>query len=49
VIWLILLILLALIFGVGTLLEVTLWILIILAVLAVLGALFGGRAVGGRF
>jgi hypothetical protein len=48
VIWLILLILLALILGLGTILKVTFWLLLILAVIAVVGVLFGSRSYRGR-
>jgi hypothetical protein len=48
VIWLILLILLALILGLGTILKVTFWVLVILAVIAVLGVLFGSRSYRSR-
>jgi hypothetical protein len=44
VLWIIVLILLVLIFGLGTILEVTLWILLIAAAVVVIGALLGGRA-----
>jgi len=47
-VWIILIILLALIFGLGTVLEAALWILVILAVIAVVGAILGSRALGGR-
>ena len=47
-IWLILLILLALILGLGTILKVTFWVLVILAVIAVLGVLFGSRSYRSR-
>jgi hypothetical protein len=46
--WIILIVLLILIFGLGTILEAALWILIILAVIAVIGALLGSRMLGGR-
>lgn len=46
-IWLILLVALALIFGLGTILEATLWVLLILAVLAIVGVLGVGRLLGG--
>jgi hypothetical protein len=48
VIWLILLILLALILGLGTILKVTFWLLLILAVIAVVGVLFGSRSYRSR-
>ncbi len=44
-IWLILIILLVLIFGLGTVLEATLWLLLILAAVAVIGTLLVGRAI----
>ena len=44
----ILLILLALILGLGTILKVTFWVLVILAVIAVLGVLFGSRSYRSR-
>ena len=47
-IWIILIVLLALIFGLGTILEAALWVLLILAVIAIVGALLGARALGGR-
>ena len=47
-IWIILIIVLALIFGLGTILELTLWVLLILAVVAVVGSLLGARTLGGR-
>ena len=47
-IWIILIILLALIFGLGTVLEAALWVLVILAVIAIAGVVLGGRALGGR-
>jgi hypothetical protein len=46
VIWLILLVLLLLIFGLGTLLKATFWLLVILAVIAVAGLFFGSRRMG---
>jgi hypothetical protein len=48
VIWLILLILLALILGLGTILKITFWVLLILAVIAVVGVLFGSRSYRSR-
>jgi hypothetical protein len=48
VIWLILLLLLILIVGLGTVLKVTFWLLVILAMLAVLGFLFGTRSYRSR-
>ena len=45
-IWIILLILLALIFGIGTLLEAALWVLLIVAVIVVAAAFLGGRRLG---
>ncbi len=47
-IWLILLILLALIFGLGTVLKATFWVLVILAVIAVVAVFFGSRRMGSR-
>ena len=47
-IWLILLILLALILGLGTVLKVTFWVLVILAIIAVIGFLFGTRSYRSR-
>ena len=47
-IWIILIILLALIFGLGTVLEAAFWLLVILAVIVVVGALLGTRALGRR-
>jgi hypothetical protein len=44
--WIILIILLILVFGVGTILELAFWILLIVAVVIVIGALLGGRALG---
>jgi hypothetical protein len=44
VIWVILLILLVLIFGLGSILEAALWLLLILAAIVVIGAFLGGRA-----
>lgn len=46
--WIILIILLVLIFGIGTILEAAFWILLIIAAVVVIGALLGGRALGGR-
>jgi hypothetical protein len=48
VIWIILLILLALILGLGTLLKITFWVLVILAIIAILGFLFGTRSYRSR-
>jgi hypothetical protein len=47
-IWIILLILLALILGLGTILKIAFWILVILAILAVLGFFFGTRSYRSR-
>jgi hypothetical protein len=47
-IWIVLIILLVLILGLGTVLEAALWLLVLLAVIAVVGVLLGGRALGGR-
>lgn len=47
-IWIILLILLALILGLGTILKITFWVLVILAILAVLGFFFGSRSYRSR-
>jgi hypothetical protein len=46
--WIILLVLLIVIFGLGTLLEAAFWLLVILAVIAIAGVVLGGRALGGR-
>ena len=46
--WIILIILLVLIFGIGTILEAAFWILLIVAAVVVIGALLGGRALGRR-
>jgi hypothetical protein len=46
VIWIILLLLLILIFGLGSILEAAFWILVILAVIAVIGVLLGRRSYG---
>jgi hypothetical protein len=48
VIWLILLILLVLIFGLGTILEAAFWLLVILAVIGIAAVFFGTRRVGRR-
>jgi hypothetical protein len=48
VIWLILLILLALILGLGTVLKITFWVLLIVAIVVVLGVLFGSRSYRSR-
>ena len=45
-IWLIVLILLIAIFGLGTLLEATLWALLIIAAVVVISGLLIGRAIG---
>ena len=47
-IWLILLILLVLIFGLGTILEAAFWLLVILAVIGIAADFFGTRRVGRR-
>jgi hypothetical protein len=44
--WIILIILLILVFGVGTILEAAFWLLLIIAAVIVIGALLGGRALG---
>jgi hypothetical protein len=49
VIWLILLILLILIFGLGSILKATFWVLVILAAIAVAAAFFGSRRMGRRY
>jgi hypothetical protein len=49
VIWLILLVLLILIFGLGTLLKATFWLLVILAVIGVAAIFFGSRRMGRSF
>ncbi|HVM17404.1 MAG TPA: hypothetical protein VM290_07480 [Gaiellaceae bacterium] len=46
--WIVLIILLIAIFGIGTLLEATLWVLLIIAAIVVVGALLGGRALSRR-
>jgi hypothetical protein len=48
VIWLILLILLVLIFGLGTILEAAFWLLVILAVIGIAAVFFGTRRLGRR-
>jgi hypothetical protein len=48
VIWLILLILLILIFGLGTILKATFWLLVILAAIAVVLFFFGSRSYRNR-
>ena len=47
-IWLILLILLVLIFGLGTILEAAFWLLLILAVIGIAAVFFGTRRLGRR-
>lgn len=47
-IWLILLILLVLIFGLGTILEAAFWLLVILAVIGIAAVFFGTRRLGRR-
>jgi hypothetical protein len=49
VIWLILLILLVLIFGLGSILKAAFWLLVILAAIAVAAIFFGTRRLGRRF
>jgi hypothetical protein len=48
VIWLILLILVVLIFGLGTILEAAFWLLVILAVIGIAAVFFGTRRLGRR-
>jgi hypothetical protein len=48
VIWLILLILLVLIFGLGSILKAAFWLLVILAVIGVAAVFFGTRRLGRR-
>lgn len=48
-IWLILLILLVLIFGLGSILEAAFWLLVILAAIAVAAFFFGSRRMGRRY
>jgi hypothetical protein len=48
VIWLILLILLVLIVGLGTILEAAFWLLVILAVIGIAAVFFGTRRLGRR-
>ena len=45
-IWLILLILLVLIFGLGSILKAAFWLLVILAVIGVAAVFFGSRRLG---
>jgi hypothetical protein len=45
--WLLVLILLAVVVGVGTLLEAALWVLLIIAAVVAVGALGIGRLLGG--
>jgi hypothetical protein len=49
VIWLILLILLILIFGLGSILKAAFWLLVILAVIGVAAVFFGTRRLGRRY
>jgi hypothetical protein len=49
VIWLILLVLLVLIFGLGSILKAAFWLLVILAAIAVAAIFFGSRRLGRRF
>jgi hypothetical protein len=49
VIWLILLILLILIFGLGSILKAAFWLLVILAAIAVAAIFFGTRRLGRRY
>jgi hypothetical protein len=48
VIWLILLILLVLIFGLGSILKGAFWLLVILALIGVAAVFFGSRRLGRR-
>jgi hypothetical protein len=48
VIWLILLILLVLIFGLGSILKAAFWLLVILALIGVAAVFFGSRRLGRR-
>jgi hypothetical protein len=48
VIWLILLILVVLIFGLGTILEAAFWLLVILAVIGIAAVFFGTRRLRRR-
>ena len=48
-IWLILLILLVLIFGLGSILKAAFWLLVILALIGVAAVFFGSRRLGRRF
>ena len=48
-VWLVLLILLILIFGLGSILKAAFWLLIILAAIAVALFYFGSRRMGRRF
>ncbi len=47
-IWLILLILLVVIFGLGSILKAAFWLLVILAVIGVAAVFFGSRRLGRR-
>jgi hypothetical protein len=49
VIWIILLLLLILIFGLGSILEAAFWLLVILALIAVVGFFFGTRSYRSRY
>jgi len=49
VIWLVLLVLVILIFGLGSILKAAFWLLIILAAIAVAMFYFGSRRMGRRF
>jgi hypothetical protein len=49
VVWLILLVLLILIFGLGSILKAAFWLLVILAAIAVALFYFGSRRVGSRY
>jgi hypothetical protein len=48
VIWLILLILLVLVFGLGSILKAAFWLLVILALIGVAAVYFGSRRLGRR-
>ena len=48
-VWLILLILLILIFGLGSILKAAFWLLVILAAIAVALFYFGSRRIGSRY
>jgi hypothetical protein len=49
VVWLILLILLILIFGLGSILKAAFWLLVIMAAIAVALFFFGSRRIGSRY